>query len=536
MRPIYIFLFVGLFTLSYGQIPDSLSKKVDAIFAEYDRTNSPGCALAIVKDGKIIYKRGYGMSNMEYNIAITPTSIFHIASISKQFTAAAIVRLSLEGKLSLDDDIRKYIPEVPDFGHTITFNNLIHHTSGIRDQWDLQGLAGWRNDDLITEKDILDMLTRQKALNFLPGEEYVYCNTGFTLAAIAVKRITGVSLRDYADSVFFKPLGMTNTHFHSDHAEITPNRTSAYSKDDKGILKIRIPVFDNYGATSLFTNVEDLAKWDENFYSKKIGGDAFINLMQVTGELNNKTPQNYASGLIVSNYKGYKTVGHRGADAGYRSNSIRFPEEHFSVLVFANMASINPSLLSYKVADLFLKDKSIQPPTFKADSKIVKGWAGDYFEMKTQSLLKLNYKNEKLSMGVTELVATGNSTFNIPNSSSTVSFSGDNAQVEVFTEGAGLNTYKKVNKMALTVPELEKYKGNFYSSELDTKYTVSSKDSSLQIKIPRNEEMNFSPLLKDIFTGNFILRFQRNKKDEIEGFYLSTGRVRNLYFEKMAAK
>ena len=231
-------------------------------------------------------------------------------------------------------------------------------------------------------------------------------------------------------------------------------------------------------------------------------------------------------------------MGHGGADAGYRSNSIRFPDEHFSVLIFANMASINPSLLSYKVADLFLKDKSIPQPAFKADSKIVKSWAGDYFEMKTQSFLKLNYKNEKLSMGVTELIATGNATFNIPNSSSTVSFSGDslNAQVEVFTEGAGLNTYKKVNKMVVTVPELEKYKGNFYSSELDTKYTVSSKDSGLQIKIPRNEEMNFSPLLKDIFTGNFILRFQRNKKDEIEGFYLSSGRVRNLYFEKMVAK
>ena len=178
MRPIFIFLFVSLFTCTYAQIPDSLSKKVDAIFAEYDKTNSPGCALAILKDGKIIYKRGYGMSNMEYNIAITPTSIFHIASISKQFAAAAIVRLSLEGKLLLDDDIRKYIPEVPDFGHKITFNNLIHHTSGIRDQWTLQRLAGWRADDLITEKDILDMLARQKALNFLPGEEYLYCNTG----------------------------------------------------------------------------------------------------------------------------------------------------------------------------------------------------------------------------------------------------------------------------------------------------------------------------------------------------------------------
>jgi len=540
MRPIFTFLLVSLFTFTYGQIPDSLSKKVDAIFAEYDKTNSPGCALAILKDGKIIYKRGYGMSNMEYNIAITPTSIFHIASISKQFTAAAIVRLSLEGKLSLDDDIRKYIPEFPNFGHKITFNNLIHHTSGIRDQWTLQRMAGWRADDLITEKDILDMLARQKELNFLPGEEYLYCNTGFTLAAIAVKRITGVSLRDYTDSVFFKPLGMTNTHFHSDHAEITPNRTSAYSKDDKGIWKISIPVFDNYGATSLFTTVEDLAKWDENFYTKKVGGDAFINLMQATGELNNKTQQTYASGLIVSNYKGYKTVGHGGSDAGYRSNIIRFPDEHFSVVILANLASIIPSSLSYKVADLFLKDKRVQQPTFQTDSNIVKGWAGDYFEMSTQSLLKLNYKNEKLSLGVTELTATDNTTFHIPNSSSTLTFTGDslNAQLVVFTEGAGRNTYKKVNKIALSSAKIEEYQGGFYSSELDTKYSVSIKDSSLLIKRPRYDDIKLEPLLKDIFTvaGTTIIRFQRNKKDKIEGFYISAGRVRNLYFEKIVTK
>ncbi len=239
---IFFVILVSYINSSHGQIPDSVVRKVDAIFAEYDKTNSPGCALAILKDGKIIYKRGYGMSNMEYNIAISPGSIFHVASISKQFTAAAIVQLSLEGKLSLDDDIRKYIPEVPDFGHIITFNHLIHHTSGLRDQWDLQGLAGWRDDDVITEKDILEMVARQKALNFLPGEEYSYCNTGYTLAGIAVKKITGISLRAYADSVFFKPLGMTSTHFHSDHSEITPNRTSAYVKDDKGKWKISIPV------------------------------------------------------------------------------------------------------------------------------------------------------------------------------------------------------------------------------------------------------------------------------------------------------
>lgn len=536
MRLIFTFLFVSIFTLTYGQIPDSLSRKVDAIFAEYDKTNSPGCALAILKDGKIIYERGYGMSNLEYNIAITPTSIFHIASISKQFTAAAIVHLSQEGKLSLNDDIRKYIPEVPDFGYPITFNNLIHHTSGIRDQWDLQGLAGWRDGDLITEKDILEMLARQKSLNFLPGEDYLYCNTGYTLIGIAVKRITGVSLRDYADSVFFKPLGMTSTHFHNDHSEITPNRTSAYYKDDKGKWKISIPVFDNYGATSLFTTVEDLAKWDENFYSKKIGGDTFITMMQTTGQLNNKTPQNYAAGLVLSNYKGHKTVWHNGGDYGYRSNLIRFPDEHFSIVILANLADINPVSLSYEVADLFLEDKSIQNPVFKVDSNILKNWAGEYFDMNSQSIIKIDLKNETLLVGSTVLVPTNNYIFNT--SSSTLTFSGDslNAKMSLNTKGSMIKTYNKAKKNKLSISELKEYQGDFYSHELDTKYVLSIKDSSLQIKIPRNDEIKISPFIKDIFAGDLIIRFIRNKKNVIDGFFLSTGRVRNLYFEKVLPK
>jgi hypothetical protein len=207
-------------------------------------------------------------------------------------------------------------------------------------------------------------------------------------------------------------------------------------------------------------------------------------------------------------------------------------------VIFANLASINPNLLSYKVADLFLKDKSISKPAFKTDNKIVKGWAGDYFDMSTQSLLKLSYNSEKLSIGTTTLIASSNNTFDVPNSSSYFTFTGDslNAQLEVFTEGAGRITYKKVNKMVLPAAELEEYKGDFYSSELDTKYNVSIKDFSLQIKIPRNEEMKLSPLLKDVFTSNFTIRFQRNKKNKIEGFYLSAGRVRNLYFEKMIAQ
>lgn len=281
-----------------GQVNDSVAKKIDRVFSDWDKTNSPGCALAVLKNGKILYTRGYGMSNMEYSIAITPASIFHVASLSKQFTAAAIQRLALEGKLSLNDDVRKWIPEVPDLGARITLANLVHHTSGLRDQWDLQALAGWREGDLITEADVLEMLQRQQGLNFRPGEEYLYCNTGYTLLGMVVKRATGVSLRRYDDSVFFQPLGMSSTHFHSDHTEIVPNRTSAYVREE-GRWAIDIPVFDTYGATSLFTTVGDLAKWDENFYTAAVGGRAFVDAMLQPGEFNNGALQNYASGLVL---------------------------------------------------------------------------------------------------------------------------------------------------------------------------------------------------------------------------------------------
>ena len=540
IKILLVLLFSFLFTMANAQLADSLTRKVDSVFAKYDKPNSPGCALAILKDGKILYKKGYGMSNLEYGIAISPSSIFHVCSVSKQFTAAAIVMLSLEGKLSLNDDIRKYIPEVPDFGHIITLNHLLHHTSGLRDQWDLKALAGWRDEDLITEKDIMEMLARQKALDFIPGDEFNYCNTGYTLLAVAVKRVTGVSLREYTDSVFFKPLGMTNTHFHNDHAEITPNRTSAYRKDEKGIWKISIPVFDTYGPTSLFTTVEDLAKWDENFYTKQIGGNDFVNAMQLTGFLNDGTPQIYASGLFIETYNGYKTVVHSGADAGYRSYFLRFPDQHFSVILLANLANINTRSLSTKVADIFLKNNSVkeQITTSKIDSTIVKGWTGDYLDMNTKESVKFIYKNKKLQTDDMILSPSSSLLFTDPNSVSTYSFSGDYVNTKCILSSKGLKnkTFKKVKKTKLSTAQLQEYKGEFYSPELDTRYKISVNENELLVKNPRNDEMKFSPVIKDMFSGNFIMTFSRDKAKKINGFFITTGRVRNLNFEKITTK
>ena len=280
-----------------------MTEKVDQLFSEWDKWDSPGAALAVIKDGSIIYKRGYGSANLEYNIAITPSTIFHVASVSKQFTAFAITMLAQEGKLALDDDVRKYLTEVPDFGKTITIRHLIHHTSGLRDQWELLAMAGWRLDDVITKQHILKMVRHQKELNFEPGEEYLYCNTGYTLLAEIVERVSGQSFREYTEANIFKPLGMTNTHFHDDHEMIVKNRAYSYAPDKDSGFRKSVLSFANVGATSLFTTVEDLAKWIQNFDDGRVGGAAVIEQMHERGILNNGGKLNYAFGLVLMNTK-----------------------------------------------------------------------------------------------------------------------------------------------------------------------------------------------------------------------------------------
>ena len=331
------------------------SSKIDALFAKWNATDSPGCAISIMRDGQIVYKHAYGMANLDHNVIITTDTPFHVASISKQFTAASIVLLEQEGKLSLDDDVRKYIPELPDFGAKITIRNLLHHTSGLRDQFDLLGFAGWRYSlDLITNDDVLSLVMRQKELNFAPGSEYSYSNTGFTLLGEIVRRVSGKSLREFTTDRLFAPLGMKHTHFRDDHAEIIRNQAYGYSLDKKG-WRLSVTNFDTVGATSLFTTVEDLALWDENFYTQKVGGSQFTETMLHHDPLTNGESIPYAFGLITGKYRGLDIVEHSGEDAGYRAYLLRFPLQHFSVACLCNGGdTIGPEILTKKIADILL--------------------------------------------------------------------------------------------------------------------------------------------------------------------------------------
>ena len=452
----------------------SQNDQVDEIFAPWTNNETPGAAVAVVKDGAIIYKKGYGMANLEYDIPISPNSVFHIASISKQFTVFSILLLEKEGKLSLDDDIRKYIPEVADFGKTITLRHLASHTSGLRDQWNLLAMAGWRMDDIITREHILKLVSKQKELNFTPGDEYLYCNTGFTLLAEVVSRVSKMSFAAFTKATIFEPLKMNNTLFYDDHEKIVKNRAYSYQSTGTGFKK-SVLNFANVGATSLFTTVEDLSLWSMNFSKATIGDVSIFNKMKTLAILNNGETFGGALGQFVGKYKGLNEIQHGGADAGYRAYLTRFPDQNFSVIVFSNAAEFNPVRIAYKVVDIYLKDDFIPEPE----------------------------KEENPAAAIS----------------------------------SGEMNAEEVKSFDKTAVKLSDYTGSFYSEELSTTYHLSVIDNKLIAKHLKSNDFEFEPIENDVFsTSAWFFRqaeFIRDHNNVITGLKASAGRVRNLYFQKM---
>jgi CubicO group peptidase (beta-lactamase class C family) len=340
--------------------PDSIVRRIDAVFARYP-ADGPGCALGVFQNGRVALAKGYGLANIEYGVPITAQTPFIMGSVSKQFTAATIALLVEQGRISLDDDVRKYIPELPDYGKRITINNLVHHTSGIRDFWALYEAAGTRLDDGYTVDDILTLAARQKHLNFDPGAEYNYSNTGYVLLGVIVQRVTGKTLRQFAGEQIFSPLGMAVSHFHDDHNQPVHGRAFAYSPVAGGGWRINVWNNDIVGQGGLMTTVEELQKWDENFYTGKVGGPGFLARQLERGKLNNGNTLTYAFGLEVTTYRGLPLVEHSGSTGGYRTDITRFPTQHTSVVTMCNVSTADATTLAHRVADVVLGDRLTGP-------------------------------------------------------------------------------------------------------------------------------------------------------------------------------
>ncbi|MGB8475782.1 MAG: serine hydrolase domain-containing protein, partial [Candidatus Acidiferrum sp.] len=369
-------------------------RKVDQVFAAYDKPDSPGCALGVVRDGSFIYKRGYGEGSLELGVPLTPESVFYMGSVSKQFTAASVVLAAEQGYLSLDDDVRKYIPELPSYGKTITLREMLHHTSGLRDIFGLLILAGRNAQDIHPTSELLDLVAHQKALNFTPGDEFLYSNTNFFLMGVVIQRATGKPLSQFAEENIFKPLGMTHTRFYDDRTVVLPGRVPAYEPRKGGGFSVDWSTnFEKVGDGGLMSSVDDLLLWDRNFYDNKLGKGTLLRELQTQGVLNNGKKIEYALGLMISTYRGLPVVEHGGALFGYRTELMRFPQQKFSVICLCNLGTSNPGRLAEQVADIYLAGQLSSKVSAAINSHVdPQPFAGQYRNLESHSVLKVAAK------------------------------------------------------------------------------------------------------------------------------------------------
>lgn len=546
-RWIYIFLLSVAAVCAPAAADEARDAATDKALAAWDRPDTPGLAIVVLRDGKVVHSRGYGMANLEYGIANTPTTVFHVASLSKQFTAFAIHLLAREGRLSLDDEVRKYVPELQVQGPPITLRHLLHHTSGLRDQWNLALLSGLRLDDTISEADLLGLLRQQKQLNFNPGDEELYSNSGYMLLGLVVQRASGQPLAAFAKERIFDPLGMRNTHFQEHYGTLVKNRAYSYYRTPQGYRYTALS-YSNVGATSLFTTIEDMVRWERNVEDKRVGGEEVAAAMLRTTRLNNGREIDYASGLVKGRYRGLPIVAHSGSDAGYRSQVLRFPEQRLSIVLLGNASEVNAGALARAVADVHLEGTSglaprpTRPKEIEIDAQALTDYLGDY-EMRPGFILKFTAERSQLMVQATgqqryPLFASAPDEFFTKAFESSVHFlkrSSDGVGA-VWRQGGQEFPLRRIVRETPDAQALQACAGDYYSDELRTVYTVSLREGKLMLRYPRGE-LELTPLTRDMFAAAFPVHsvtFRRGASGACEGFGVTTGRVRNLSFSRVS--
>ena len=531
------------------------NQKIDSIFRAF-KGEVPGAVISVIRDGNVQTTKAYGMANLEYDVANTSSTQFHVASLSKQFTAFAILLLQDQGKLSLDDNVRKYIPELQDFGHTITLRHLASHTSGLRDQWNLLLLMGVRLDDVITNDHVVALIANQKELNFIPGEEFLYCNTGFSLLAEVVARVSGKSFSAFTSEYIFGPLQMHQTEFVDDFEKIYKNKAYSYYDRGNGNYYKRVLSFGTSGPSNLLTTAEDLGKWILNMENPKVGTPDIFLQMTTETPLNNGKTFGGGLGLFVGKRKGISEIQHGGADAGFRAHMSFFPAQKFGVLVLSNSGGSDTQSLAHQVADLYLsQDYREEKPAVSGipEAKAIalppgemEKYVGSYWSKENAFSRRIYIKNDTLMHFRTlnnesPLMPTGPGEFKVMNVPV-------DARIRFELQNGEMTLTEKVNDGSPTllrpfVPVEYKeadwleFEGDFYSEELNTAYKIQWKNQKLQASHIRMGTIDLSLIKHNFFSGNrgFFgsVEFVRNEENKVTGFRVSNGRVRNLLFEKM---
>lgn len=527
--------------------PDSLQAGINSIFKDYAKPEGPGVAVLIVKDGKVVFEKGYGMANLEYNMPITPTSVFDIASVSKQFTGYAISTLIQQGKISPADDIHKYLPDVPDFGKKITIHNLIHHTSGLRDWPEGLHAAGWRWDEAFRYDDIMRMVSKQHDLDFDPGSKYQYSNTGYNLLAAIVAKVSGKTFPEWAAENIFKPLNMQATMVNDDYTKVIPQLATSYYKDGNDYHKATDQL-TAFGSSSIYTTVEDLSKWVIRFQQGLAEKDPVYLRMIQTDTLNDGKPNNYAYGLAVGNGLGVREISHDGGWAAYATNISNFPDQKLGIILLSNSGSFNADGESDAVARLLLNLKAgpgqkredlSKLPTVKVDSNLLKKYTGTYqlgpgwfvtFTLENGQLMTQATGEDKFS---TDLKS--DTTLWVPAYNSSVKFVQITGKANAIVYHGNLS--KRITPISVNAVQLSQFVGSYYSRELEATYKITLERGKLVAHHMRLGDFNLSPnmITTDVFgsAAGGSMAFYRDGQNKVAGFKLSGGRIRNIVFEKM---
>ena len=541
---------------SSTQPAEDRGRAVDRIFTERTDPDSPGAAVAVVQNGRVVFIRGYGLANLEYHVPVTPATAFDIGSITKQFTAFAVGVLVEQGKLSLSDDVRKYIPELKARGGPIRIKHLLNHTSGLRDEVNLLALEGYGVDDAITFEHTLRLITSQQELLFEPGERWEYCNSGYTLLAEIISRVTGKPYAAWMKENVFIPLGMTRTRFPDDAGTIIKDRAYSYTEGPLG-LRTAVVSKMSLGCSNLFSTVEDLAKWAVNFADAKVGGRAVIDRMAERGVLNDGTVTDYAYGQFVGVHRGLRTISHDGGIGGFRSALFRFPDQGLAVAVLANADHFRAMRLAKDVAAQFIGDlmqdsaptaaRSASDRAGDAEPVALKDCVGSFRLESTGKVLEVTLQDERLSLKnlatldkSLPLSRVRGSEFTVDGVGLRLSFgrNGEGAVNRLILHvGDPPQVATRVSTMKLGVDQLAQFVGTYMSSELLAVYSLEIRNGVLVASHSRLPAVTLTPTGPNEFSSDKMwlrpVRFELDEQGKPRGFRADAAYAKNVYFERL---
>jgi CubicO group peptidase (beta-lactamase class C family) len=519
--------------VAFDQSASTPAVAVDKVFARWSDA-TPGCAVAVSEGGRQTLAKAYGMADLEHDIRNTPDTIFEAGSVAKQFTAAAVLLLARDGKLSLDDPVRKYIPEVPDYGAPLTIRHMLNHTSGLRDWGSVAGIGGWpRTSRAYTHAHVLEIISRQRALNFPSGTRYSYSNSGYNLAAMLVSRVSGMPFADFTQQRIFGPLKMTRTSWRDDYQRIVKGRAMAYAESN-GRYQTLMPFENVHGNGGLLTTVGDLLTWNHNFATHVIGDAAFVREQETAGRFNDGRAHGYALGLMVGSRYGLSEVAHSGSTAGYTAHLTRFPDQKLSVAVLCNATSGRATQAAYEVARLYLGDRARSAPapaTVNVPADQMAKVVGMYRNAMTGESANIASADNGIREGGAVFVPLSPTRFSNADAGLTWEFAGDTATL---TDRYGtVDKFERTAPVTPTLAELGALAGNYVNDEAELTLVAAVEEGRLVLKRRPNTTIVLTPLYRNAFSGSIgTVIFRPGNTMEMS---VSQDRVWDLRFTRRAA-